>query len=84
MQTTTTDFTQRNTAIDIFRALTMLMMIFVNDFWNVSGVPEWMLHAKTGQDMLGLSDVVFPCFLFVVGMSIPLLSNEGSAKDFPE
>jgi len=68
---TTIDFTQRNRTIDILRALTMLLMIFVNDFWSISDVPQWMLHAKRDQDMLGLSDVVFPCFLFVVGMSIP-------------
>jgi len=46
-------------------------MVFVNDFWSVKGVPGWMQHATWDQDMLGLSDVVFPCFLFVVGMSIP-------------
>jgi len=80
MQVTTTDFTQRNAAIDILRALTMLLMIFVNDFWTVSGVPEWMLHAKKGQDMLGLSDVVFPCFLFVVGMSIPFALERRFSK----
>ena len=80
LHTTTTDFTQRNTAIDLLRALTMLLMIFVNDFWTISGVPGWMLHAQKGQDMLGLSDVVFPCFLFVVGMSIPLALERRFSK----
>ena len=82
MRTTTIDFNQRNTAIDILRALTMLLMIFVNDFWNVSGVPEWMLHAKRDQDMLGLSDTVFPCFLFVVGMSIPFALERRFSKGY--
>jgi len=49
----------------------MLLMIFVNDLWSITGYPEWLGHAKGGQDMLGLADVVFPCFLFTVGMSIP-------------
>jgi len=80
MHTTTTDFTQRNAAIDILRALTMLLMVFVNDFWSVSGIPEWMLHAKRDQDMLGLSDVVFPCFLFVVGMSVPFAIERRFSK----
>ena len=80
MNTTTTDFTQRNTAIDILRALTMLLMIFVNDFWTISGVPLWMEHAKSDQDMLGLSDTVFPCFLFVVGMSIPFAIERRFSK----
>lgn len=64
-------FSQRNAAIDILRALTMLLMIFVNDLWSIKGYPAWLGHASSGQDMLGLADVVFPCFLFVVGMSIP-------------
>ena len=65
------DFTQRNAAIDILRALTVLLMIFVNDFWSVIGIPQWMQHAESGVDFLGLADVVYPIFLFVVGMSIP-------------
>jgi heparan-alpha-glucosaminide N-acetyltransferase len=65
------DFTQRNAGIDLFRALTMFVMIFVNDFWKIHDVPHWLEHAKFGEDFLGLADVVYPCFLFVVGMSIP-------------
>ena len=80
MSTTPTDFTQRNMAIDILRALTMFLMIFVNDFWTISGIPEWMEHAKRNQDMLGLSDTVFPCFLFVVGMSIPFAIERRFSK----
>ncbi|MDR2916158.1 MAG: DUF5009 domain-containing protein [Tannerella sp.] len=71
MAKTKTDFSGRNVAIDILRALTMLLMIFVNDLWTISGYPEWLGHASADQDMLGLADIVFPCFLFVVGMSIP-------------
>lgn len=78
------DFTQRNVAIDIFRALTMLLMIFVNDFWTVNDVPVWMQHAKTNDDFLGLADVVFPCFLFVVGMSIPYAIERRYSKGFTE
>ena len=72
MNTNKIDFSQRNAAIDILRALTVLLMIFVNDFWSVKGVPQWMKHAERGVDFLGLADVVYPVFLFVVGMSIPL------------
>jgi hypothetical protein len=57
--------------IDIFRAITMLLMIFVNDLWTLTGVPTWMEHARADQDFLGFSDIVFPCFLFIVGMSVP-------------
>lgn len=69
-------FTSRIASIDVFRALTMFLMIFVNDLWSVKGVPHWMGHAEFNEDMLGLSDVVFPAFLFILGMSI-LLAIEG-------
>ena len=78
------DFTQRNTAIDILRALTMLLMIFVNDFWTVKGVPHWMEHAQTNEDFMGLADVVFPLFLFVVGMSIPYAIERRFSKGYSE
>lgn len=55
----------------MLRALTMVLMIFVNDLWTIKGVPHWMLHSKTFEDFMGLSDVVFPSFLFAMGMSIP-------------
>ncbi|MDR1344025.1 MAG: DUF5009 domain-containing protein [Tannerellaceae bacterium] len=73
-------YTQRNTAIDIMRALTMFVMIFVNDFWSVNDIPHWMQHAAGGEDFLGLSDTVFPCFLFVMGMSIPFAVEHRYAK----
>ncbi len=75
-----TDFSQRNLSIDILRATTMLLMIFVNDFWTVRGVPHWMQHAQGNEDFLGLADVVFPCFLFVVGMSIPFAIERRYSK----
>ncbi len=65
------DFTQRNPGIDLLRALTMFVMIFVNDLWTIHDVPHWLEHAKFGEDFMGLADWVFPGFLFVVGMSIP-------------
>ncbi|MBR5019430.1 MAG: DUF5009 domain-containing protein [Bacteroidales bacterium] len=63
---------KRTASVDIFRALTMLMMLFVNDYAGMSGLPHWMHHAKPTEDMLGFSDLVFPAFLFCVGLSIPL------------
>lgn len=59
-------------SIDIFRALTMVIMIFVNDLGSVMGVPHWLEHAAMTEDFLGFSDLVFPAFLMVMGMSIPL------------
>lgn len=73
-------FTQRNIPIDILRAITMLLMIFVNDLWTIKGEPDWLGHADANQDFLGLADVVFPCFLFAVGMSIPYAIERRFAK----
>ena len=67
-------------SIDVFRAITMLLMIFVNDLWSLTGVPLWLEHAPADQDFLGFSDIVFPCFLFIVGMSIPYAMRNRLAK----
>jgi predicted acyltransferase len=73
---------QRIASIDILRALTMVLMIFVNDFWTLSGVPYWMEHRQHGVDGIGLSDVVFPAFLFIVGLSLPYaISNRRKKGD---
>ena len=58
-------------AIDILRAITMILMIFVNDLWSLTAIPEWLEHVPGGVDGIGLADVVFPAFLFIVGMSLP-------------
>ena len=58
----------RNIAIDIFRGLTMILMIVVNDLWTVHGVPVWMEHTETDFDGMGLADVVFPMFLFAANV----------------
>jgi predicted acyltransferase len=49
----------------------MFLMIFVNDLWTLEDVPDWLKHSKAAEDAMGLSDVVFPGFLFIVGLSIP-------------
>ncbi|MGM9803085.1 MAG: hypothetical protein ACI308_02800 [Muribaculaceae bacterium] len=77
---TTNIFAERNQAIDMLRAITMFTMIFVNDFWKIHGVPHWLEHAAIGEDFMGLADVVFPCFLFAVGMSIPYAIERRYAK----
>lgn len=66
--------------IDVFRAITMLLMIFVNDLWSLTGIPVWLGHARADQDFLGFSDIVFPCFLFIVGMAIPYAIRNRIAK----
>lgn len=63
--------TGRIASIDALRGVTILVMIFVNDLAGVTGTPPWMMHVPTGSDAMTFVDVVFPAFLFIVGMSIP-------------
>ena len=62
---------KRIQTIDYLRAITMLLMIFVNDFWTLKNIPDWLKHAPADFDGMGFSDVIFPLFLFIVGLSIP-------------
>ncbi|MGN6415888.1 MAG: DUF5009 domain-containing protein [Pseudobacter sp.] len=62
----------RISSIDILRALTMVLMIFVNDLWSLKDIPGWLEHTAAAEDGMGLADIVFPAFLFIVGMSAPL------------
>ncbi len=59
-------------SIDVFRGLTIFLMVFVNDLMPVTGIPSWLKHASADANALTFVDVVFPAFLFIVGISIPL------------
>ena len=73
-------------AIDALRALTMVLMIFVNDLWSLKDIPAWLGHVESGVDGMGLADSVFPAFLFIVGLSLPFAvearrrRGDGTAK----
>jgi len=64
--------TERIVSIDLFRGLTILAMIFVNHLSPLQDIPAWMKHMPAQQDGMTFVDVVFPAFLFIVGMAIPL------------
>ena len=70
----------RIASIDIFRALTMFLMIFVNDLWTLTDIPDWLGHASASEDSMGLADWVFPGFLFIVGLSIPFAIEARNKK----
>ncbi|HEY9024764.1 MAG TPA: DUF5009 domain-containing protein [Burkholderiaceae bacterium] len=71
---------QRIASIDAFRGLTILVMVFVNQLAGVSGVPQWARHMKADADAMSFVDVVFPAFLFIVGMAIPFALNQRQAR----
>ena len=62
----------RVASIDIFRGLTMTLMIFVNELAEVKGLPWWNYHALAKIDAMTYVDMVFPAFLFILGMTIPI------------
>jgi heparan-alpha-glucosaminide N-acetyltransferase len=64
--------TGRIASIDIFRGLTVLVMVFVDNLDFVKGLPWWTYHMPRGSNGMTYVDMVFPAFLFVMGMSIPL------------
>ena len=72
-QQTTIASDRRIVSIDALRGLVVFAMIYVNDIAGVSGeiVPAWMRHFR-GPDGMTFVDLVFPAFVFIVGMSVPL------------
>jgi predicted acyltransferase len=70
----------RVASIDIFRGLTMLVMIFVNQLGEMKGLPWWTLHMPSTINGMTYVDMVFPFFLFIVGMSLPLAIQHRLSK----
>jgi predicted acyltransferase len=68
-------------SIDVFRGFTMIVMIFVNDLAGVKGLPWWTYHAPGKVDAMTCVDMVFPAFLFILGMAIPLAVEQRLGKD---
>jgi len=63
---------QRLTGLDAFRGFDILTMVFVNSIAGMRAIPFFLRHAAADQDVFTLTDVVFPGFLFIMGVSIPL------------
>jgi predicted acyltransferase len=75
----------RIVSVDALRGFVMFMMIFVNDLAGAGRVvPDWMVHFSDrhhGGSGMTFVDLVFPAFLFLVGMSIPMALGARLAKD---
>lgn len=73
-------------SLDVFRGAIVLAMLFVNDLEGVLGVPWWLRHAPIRADYMSFTDLVFPAFLFMVGMALPFALGrrlEGGAPAGP-
>jgi heparan-alpha-glucosaminide N-acetyltransferase len=75
----------RITSLDALRGLVMFTMIFVNDIAGASKeiVPWWMRHFQHDGNGMTFVDLVFPAFLFIVGMSIPFALGGRLSKGEP-
>ncbi len=76
---TPVDPAPRVLAVDAMRGLVILLMFLVNSAGNDPAFPSWFPHRgwNNGAMGLGLADLVFPWFLFVVGVSVPLSMRSG-------
>jgi len=70
----------RVASLDALRGLTIFLMVVVNDVAKTADGPLWLQHMPPGVDGMTFADVVFPAFLFVAGMSVPLSGGAMRAR----
>src|SRR5262245_42310009 len=61
----------REVSIDLLRGADVLLMLFVNEVAGVTGAPGFLRHVGIDVDGMTITDVVFPAFLFIVGLALP-------------
>lgn len=64
-------------SLDAFRGLTILGMLLVNNIALGDKVPQQLVHAEWSGKVT-LADLVFPWFLFIVGVAVPY--SQASAR----
>lgn len=83
---------KRIASIDTLRGLTILTMLFVNNLESVPDAPGWMKHYQEIRpdgsinwhaNGMTFVDLVFPAFLFLVGMAIPFAIGRRFDKGEP-
>ena len=71
---------QRNLAIDRFRGLTIILMVFVNDLSEAEGFPAIFRHAPHDHGM-GLADLVSKFFIFAIAATYAMSFHKRVARD---
>jgi len=69
-------------ALDAFRGLTVILMLLVNNIALDTQTPGQPTHAPFGGGVR-LADLVFPWFLFCVGVAIPFSARSFRKKGLP-
>src|ERR1043165_1896993 len=62
----------RVVSLDLVRGLDVWLMLFVNEMAGVKATPAFLRHMPASADAMTITDAVFPAFLFITGMAIPL------------
>ena len=73
---------ERLQSLDAFRGLTIFGMLLVNNVALGGATPHQLLHAHWNAG-IHLADLVFPWFLFIVGVAIPYASASHRKKGLP-
>jgi predicted acyltransferase len=69
-------------SVDVLRGFTIFLMVFVNDLGRAA--PYWLHHIQPPDaDGMTVADWVFPSFLFIVGVSIPLALERARLAGVP-
>lgn len=66
---------QREASLDVYRGLTIFLMILANTTSRMAGLPWWMDHSFNHAAHLrhiAWLDLISPMFLFIMGAAIPL------------
>jgi predicted acyltransferase len=80
---------QRNDSLDALRGLAILLMVLSGSIAFGGALPAWMYHAqvppplhKFNPEIPGITwvDLVFPFFLFSMGVAIPLAQRKWEGK----
>lgn len=76
---------KRLVSLDAFRGFTIVAMLMVNNPGYDSAFPDQLRHAPWGK-MVTFCDMIFPWFLFIVGVAIPFSAASFFSKNasFPK
>lgn len=69
-------------SLDVFRGLTILLMLLVNNVALDANTPYLLTHAPWNGGVY-LADLVFPWFLLAVGVAIPFAAASFRKKNLP-
>lgn len=73
---------QRLLSLDAFRGLTILGMLLVNNVALDTATPKHLMHAGWNEGVT-FADMVFPWFLFILGVAIPYSLASHRKKGLP-